>query len=438
MGNRALLCAFILMVSFAAMPVYAAVGDRFTSDGLNYKVLTENGNTGTVEVGNNQRYVGRNLVIPATVMRGAVTYDVVSVGNNAFDSCTGLTGTLTIPASVTSIGEAAFAGTGIAGTLTIPSSVISIGESAFAICYGITALDLPASGLQTIGAYAFTGTAIAGTLTIPSSVTFIGETAFYECTEITALALPASGSLAIGPNAFASTGIAGTLTVPSSVTSIEEAAFANCGEITTLYWRTSLDLPEATFFGCINLNAIYITSAATAPSVGSNVFDWVPATGTLYFPTGATGYTRDAFGLQSGWTVQTINFPALALAANPPSPQSYHGSVRLTATLTGADNNVGKPIVFTVNGAVYGSTLNTAAGGVATCTVSGLTVGTHDFGVSFAGDADVNAPATDIIAGYTVVKANAVVSLAPAPIRLLTPEPRKRLYLTSGRRAERL
>ena len=82
-----------------------------------------------------------------------------TIGSNAFYGCTGLTGSLTIPDSVTSIESQAFVNcTGLTGSLTIPDSVTFIGSSAF---YGCTGLS--------------------GSLTIPDSVTFIGNYAFQGC-----------------------------------------------------------------------------------------------------------------------------------------------------------------------------------------------------------------------------------------------------------------
>ena len=54
------------------------------------------------------KYSG-SVIIPSQVTYKRATYSVTEIGDNAFEDCSGLT-SLTIPNSVTSIGEAAFSG----------------------------------------------------------------------------------------------------------------------------------------------------------------------------------------------------------------------------------------------------------------------------------------------------------------------------------------
>ena len=85
-----------------------------------------------------------------------------SSSNGAFYNCSGLTGDLIIPNSVTSIGDSAFPGCkGFTGNLIIPNSVTSIGNNAFYGCSGFT-----------------------GDLITPDSVEAIGTNAFKNCSNI--------------------------------------------------------------------------------------------------------------------------------------------------------------------------------------------------------------------------------------------------------------
>jgi len=115
---------------------------------------------------------------------------VTSIGDYAFDSCTGLT-TLTIPTSVTSIGGFAFSGCTGLTTLTIPTSVTSIGGGAFSGCSGLTSITIPTS-VTSIGHNAFNNCTGLTTLTIPTSVTSIGGGAFFDCSGLTSITAESS------------------------------------------------------------------------------------------------------------------------------------------------------------------------------------------------------------------------------------------------------
>ena len=96
-------------------------------------------------------------------------------------NCTNLT-TITIPNSVTSIGDYAFTGCRGLTSITIPNSVTSIGSSAFSNCYGLTSITIPNS-VTSISHGAFRGCSGLTSITIPESVTTIGEDAFFGCRE---------------------------------------------------------------------------------------------------------------------------------------------------------------------------------------------------------------------------------------------------------------
>ena len=167
---------------------------------------------------------------------------VTSIGDSAFSHCESLT-SITIPDSVTSIGGYAFGGcnnitTAIMPTTAIPTipktnlttvvltSGITIGEEAFRTCTSLTSVTIPDS-VTSIGVRAFYNCDSLTSVTIPDSVTSIGYEAFYYCTSLTSVTIGDSVT-SIGDMAFEDCFALTSITIPDSVTSIGDYAFANC------------------------------------------------------------------------------------------------------------------------------------------------------------------------------------------------------------------
>jgi hypothetical protein len=90
----------------------------------------------------------------------------------------------------------------LTGNLTIPDGVTSIGDYAFAYCHGFNGNLTIGSSVQTIGWYAFYYCGFNGNLTIGSSVQTIGRYAFAYCSGFTAInALPTKPPT-LGTDAF--------------------------------------------------------------------------------------------------------------------------------------------------------------------------------------------------------------------------------------------
>lgn len=90
---------------------------------------------------------------------------------------------LTLPNSVTSIGDYVLKGCNGLTELILPNSVTSIGDCAFRGCSGLTELTLPNS-VTSIGTGTFADCSGMTELTLPDSVASIGDGAFICCSDL--------------------------------------------------------------------------------------------------------------------------------------------------------------------------------------------------------------------------------------------------------------
>lgn len=178
-----------------------AVTPQYTSGDWGYNLLS----SGKASIVTYTGASGIDLTIPATIDG----YDVYSVGKGGlgntlipqntpmgnviispgiekissfvFSGCNMITGTLTIPDTVTIIDQSAFTQSTFTGSLKIPSSVTTINKNAFYNCPNFT-----------------------GTLVIPESVTSIGDAGFNTCPGLTGLVIYSDSNVTIASNAFTS------------------------------------------------------------------------------------------------------------------------------------------------------------------------------------------------------------------------------------------
>ena len=108
------------------------------------------------------------------------TEDGLLINGTRVERCRPKAENVTIPISVTSIGNSAFRARYGLTSVTIPNSVTSIGDFAFYGCSGLTLVTIPNS-VTSIGIYAFAYCSGLTSVTIPNSVTSIGKGAFRYC-----------------------------------------------------------------------------------------------------------------------------------------------------------------------------------------------------------------------------------------------------------------
>ena len=208
------LLSIMLILSVVPMGLFSITASAATSGttgdctwSLDGTVLTISGNG---EMGN---YDGSNPPWGTYITAVIIKYGVTSIGESAFEDCTGLTN-ITIPDGVTSIGESVFEDCTGLTSVTIPDSVTYIGKHAFSGCTGLTNITIPDS-VTSIGSYAFYGCTGLTSITIPDSVTNIGNSVFSGCTGLT------------------------SITIPNNVTSVGTSAFYGCNSLADVYYGGS-------------------------------------------------------------------------------------------------------------------------------------------------------------------------------------------------------
>ena len=109
----------------------------------------------------------------------AIPNSVTTLGENAFSGCQSIT-SLTISNNITSIPKDAFSGCENLTNVDIPQSVINIGDSAFGYCSGLTSVNIK-EGITSIGARAFFSTPLMEVV-LPSTVNYLGHNSFHNVT----------------------------------------------------------------------------------------------------------------------------------------------------------------------------------------------------------------------------------------------------------------
>jgi hypothetical protein len=215
---------------------------------------------------------------------------------------------------VTHIGNFAFCGLKRLRTVTIPASVTSIGEGTFRNCDSLTTITVASDNAHytTEDGVLFNKdktTLIrypqgrSGAYTIPYGVTTIGATAFYSSTGLTSVTIPNTVTT-IEPGEFKPgfenenffdlivtrmvkiikndirkglvlgafgncTGLE-SITIPGSVISIGEWAFAGCTGLTSVTIEEGVkSIERYAFFGCANLTSITIPNSVISIENGA-------------------------------------------------------------------------------------------------------------------------------------------------------------------------
>ena len=299
----------------------------FPFDGIRYCL-----DGSEAQVFDGRYYSESKLIIPNSVWYNGIKYPVTSIRYHAFYECKSLT-EVTIPNSVTTIGNGAFDScTGLQKViwnarnadyynglsydspfsncdrltdfvfgeeveyipdylcfqltslkkLVIGNSVTTIGKWAFYECTGLQKVTI-GNSVTAIGYGAFDSCSGLTEITIPNAVTTIGVWAFSSCTGLTEVTIPNSVTTIEGYAFTRCTGLK-TVTIGNSVTTIEDGAFNGCTQMESVTIGEKVEsIGESAFAKCNNLTAV-ISKAMTPPQIWATTFDDYAM--TLYVPAG--------------------------------------------------------------------------------------------------------------------------------------------------------
>ncbi len=317
------------------------MGYDFCVNGIYYKIT----GTNTVEVTyksltNGYKSYSGNITIPATVTYNGTTYNVTSIGQDAFYLCSGVT-SVSLPNTIKTLNNWCFEGTGIT-SIGIPSSVTRIGSMVFFGCNNLKSITIPNS-VTYIGQRVFYNCTSLELVTVGSGITALGEREFYGCTNLKNLTFmattpPTLGSTDVFPDAAFSTAM---LFVPKASVSAYKAAttwksfniiyptlnYALDANDTGLQFTTTTDYPWTNvsttgrvYAQSSNAGVHSSTSSmsieVTAAGEGSISFDfkaWGEGTSTIFdkcqfLIDGVAQFTYGA--RQNDWETYTATIPA--------------------------------------------------------------------------------------------------------------------------------
>ena len=308
--------------------------------------------------------------------------------------CSILATNITIPNSVTIIGDRAFSNCDKLTSVSIGNSVTRIGESAFSGCWKLMSVAIPNS-VTSIGIHAFTNTgwwsnqhndicyldnwclgAIkghrpTGSLTIREGSIGIADYAFMNSSDLTDVTIPES-VVYIGKNAFNGCSGFRELTIPNSVKNIDKYAFCYCGGLTSLTIGSSVMNIESEAFGnCMRIDTIYIF-AETPPTIDYNTFAFISQSIPVIVPCG----TALAYSNAEYWNYFTnIQEDCSSIEETEIADlQIYPNPVGNTLNIKSSEDISKIEIVNVMGQVVYRTEVN---GNNAVCDVNGLANGVY-------------------------------------------------------------
>lgn len=276
----------------------AAAQDKFEVNGVTYETRTYTGQ-GTRVIVTGCSATG-DVIIPSHVdnpnTEAVENYEVYSISSfkNNGSVNTGVT-SVTIPTTVTSIGNQVFQGCTGLKTFNIPegSQLNSIGSSTFKDCTSLSSISSFPAALTSIRTYCFMGCSSLTSVILTNTQLSVLDTqifdgcssmtecklpetlitlngSFKDCSSLTSIVLPSNLQTING--SFSGCTQLASINIPASVKTLGQSSFQNCSALTSIDMsQTSItSVPRECFSGATSLATIKLPS--TVSSFGQSAF----------------------------------------------------------------------------------------------------------------------------------------------------------------------
>ena len=265
-----------------------------------------------------------------------ISNNVTSLGDSAFFSCVGLA-TITIGSGVSTIGVDTFYECGSLTNVVIGNGVTSIGDAAFTFCTNLTSVIIP-DNVTSLGNGSFNGCSRLTNVVIGAGVSSFGTSVFDYCNDLTTINVSVSNLVytSVGGILFSHdqtslieypAGLTNSYVVPDGVASLGVGAFDNCYGLTQITIPSSVtDIEDDAFLGCSNLSGLYFQG--NAPNLdGTSVFYDIDSQAVVYYEAGTANWGTTYGGL-----------PAVMLNPQPPISSVGVQSNQFGFTFTGTNS----------------------------------------------------------------------------------------------------
>ncbi len=253
----------VIPATYNGLPVTEIKSNAFDGCGLDNVTIPES----IERIGDKAFY---NSAIKSVEFKGTA----LNLGSAVFSYCFNLA-SVTLPSALKKIPDSTFFNCRALSDITIPATVTTIGENAFN-CSGITSVTIPAS-VTTIGTEAFAACEKLASLTVDSANTkykSVDGVLFtkdgtsllqYPCASDTKIYTIPEGVVTIAKTSFAKNNSIQIVYFADSVKTVEPYAFSECQALSGVFLNNSIEtLQSLSFQRCPSLMEIIIPASVTS------------------------------------------------------------------------------------------------------------------------------------------------------------------------------